>query len=122
MSTMTAVYTELNIDALNDLADDISPYVRARNTSFPAITFRVDSEDFERTSTSLYRKLASVSVTCYARSVMEAEALGAAVLTALKGDHCNYIETLERDYEEGYDDDSVGVFMVTINYIKNMEA
>ena len=51
-----------------------------------------------------------------ARSVMEAEEVAAAVTGAVIDNVCNTIESIERDYEEGYDDDSVGLFLVTINY------
>ncbi len=122
MSTMSTVYTELNVASITNLVDDISPYVRARNTSFPAITFQVSTEQYERTSSSVYRALAEVEVTCYARSVMEAEAVGAAVKAVVLDDHCNYLNTIEREYEEGYDDDAVGIFMFIISYTKNLEA
>lgn len=122
MSTMSIVYTELNVESITDLVDDISPYVRARNTAFPAITYQVGTEQYERTSSSVYRALAEVEVTCYARSVMEAETVGAAVRDAILDNHCNYLNTIEREYEEAYDDDSVGVFMFIISYTKNLGA
>ncbi len=118
MSIFETVYDELNVSAITSLVDDISPYVRARETGFPAITIEVPSASFERDSLGTYRTLSEVEATIMARSVAEAESVADAVLTVVGSDACNYLDSISRDYDEGYDGDSVGIFMVTINYTK----
>ncbi len=122
MSIFKEVYDELNVEALTNLVDDISPYVRARGTTFPAVTFEIGTETFERVSTGISRSLAEVEVTCYARSVIESEEVGEVVKGLVLESDCNYLNSIDREYDEGYDDDSVGVFMVVINYTKSKEA
>ena len=119
MTTFADVYSELDVSDITSLVNDISPYVRARRTDFPAIIFSIPEETFERQSTGIYRIRAAVEVMCLARSVQEAEDIADAVLAELAKDCLNDLESITRDYEEGYDDDSVGVFIVTINYTKN---
>ena len=50
-----------------------------------------------------------------ARSVTESESIAEAVITAVVDNSCVILDSISRSYEEGYDDDSVGLFMVTIN-------
>ena len=38
------------------------------------------------------------------------------VLTVLSTEDCIALDSMSREYEEGYDDDSVGLFTVTINF------
>ena len=116
MSIFSDIYTDLNVTTVTDVVDDISPYVRARGSSFPAVIIEVPTQNFERLSSGVYRTASSVTLTCLARSVLEAEAVSEAVLAAATDNVCNVIESIDRDYEEGYDDDSVGTFIVTINY------
>lgn len=116
MSIFTTVFNDLNVTVVTDLVDDISPYVRGRGKGFPAIVFEVPSQNFDRISSGVYRTASDISLQCMARSVMEAEEVAAAVTGAVIDNVCNTIESIERDYEEGYDDDSVGLFLVTINY------
>ena len=118
MSIFAQVFAELNVESVRTQVNDISPYVRARGTDFPAITFMVGTEEFERNSTGFVYSLADVQVTCMARSVVESEAIAASVKNAVTAGNCNFLTSIERDYEEGYDDDSVGVFSVTLNYSK----
>lgn len=115
MSIMSDVYTKLNVSTINDLVNDVSPYVRARGTDFPAVLFSVPSQDFERISTGNYRVASSVEVVCVARSVTESETIATAVLALLDGT-CDVVDSVTREYEEGYDEDSVGVFSVIINF------
>ena len=119
MSVFSDIYTQLNVAAITGITDDISPYVRARGTDFPCVLIEVPTETYERNSSGTYRKQADVNLTCIARSVAGAETLAEAVLTELVKSSCNYIESISREYEEGYDDDSVGLFLVTINYTMN---
>ena len=116
MSIFQTVYTDLNVSSVTDLVDDISPYVRARGSGFPAVIIEVPTQSFERLSTGVYRTVSSVQLTCLARTVLEAENVSEAVLAAAVDNVCNVIESIDRDYEEGYDEDSVGTFIVTINY------
>ena len=115
MSVFTDLYSKLNVSAVNNLVDDISPYVRARNTDFPAITYEIPEQTFERISTGTFRSVANAEVRVMARSVTESETIADAVVTALSGTDCYVLDSISRDYEEGYDDESVGLFMVTIN-------
>lgn len=116
MNIFQTVYTTLNVESVTDLVDDISPYVRARDTNFPAIIIEIPSQQFDRLSTGVYRITSDVEVSCMARSVLEAEAVADAVLLVVADNDCNALDTVSREYEEGYDDDSVGLFTVTINY------
>jgi len=117
MNIFQTVYTDLNVAPVTALANDISPYVRGRGKDFPAVLYEVPTQNFERLSMGVYRTSSSVMVQCIARSVQDAESLSEAVLAALVDNVCNVLESIDRDYEEGYDDDSVGLFSVTINYI-----
>lgn len=116
MSIFTQIYSQLNVDEVTDLVDDISPYVRGRNTDFPAVLIEVPTQSFDRISTGTYRTQSDVELTCLGRSVADAEAVADAVLVAVIDNECNVIDTISRDYTEGYDEDSVGVFSVVINY------
>lgn len=116
MTIFETVYQDLNVAAVTNLVGDISPYVRGRRTSFPAVLYEIPSQEYERLSSGAYRILSEVEVTCIARSVSEAEAVAAAVIDSVIDATCNVIQTVTRDYEEGHDEDSVGLFMVTINY------
>ena len=116
MSIFSDIYSDLNVSAVNALVDDISPYVRGRGKDMPAVLIEVPTQSFERLSTGVYRTLSEVSLTCIARSVLEAEDVAEAVYAAVIDNECNVIDTISREYEEGYDDDSVGTFIVTINY------
>lgn len=119
MTVFADVYSELNVNDITSLVNDISPYVRARGSDFPAIIFSVPEESFERQSTGVYRIQAAVEVMCLARTVQGAEDIAEAVLAQVSEDCLNDLDSITRDYDEGYDDDSVGVFIVTINYTKN---
>ena len=116
MNIFETVYTDLNVSGVNSVVNDISPYVRGRKKDMPAVLIEVPTQDFDRLSTGVYRTLSSVSLTCIARSVNEAEEVAEAVMTAVIDNNCNVINSVSRDYEEGYDDDSVGTFLVTIDY------
>ena len=115
MSIMQTIYTTLNVAAVNNLADDVSPYVRRRGSDFPCVLYEVPNQTFERTSSGTYRIVSEVTVACIARSVADAETLGAAAFGVLVDNECNVIDSVQREYEEGYDDDSVGLFIHTIN-------
>ena len=117
MSIFSDIYTDLNVSAVNAVVDDISPYVRGRGKGFPAVLIEVPTQNFERVSTGVHRTASSVTLTCLARTVLEAEDVAEAVYGAVIDNVCNVIESIDREYEEGYDDDSVGTFIVTINYI-----
>ncbi len=119
MSTFSDVYDELDVNDITKLVSDISPYVRARGSSFPAIIFSIPEETFDRQSTGTFRVQAAVEVQCLARSVQEAEDIADAVLEVVFANCANYVESITREYDEAYDDDSVGVFIVNINYLKN---
>ncbi len=119
MTVFADVYSELDVTDINRLVNDISPYVRARGSDFPAIIFSIPEETFERQSTGTYRIQAAVEVMCLARSVQGAEDIAEAVLAEISENCINDLDSITRDYDEGYDDDSVGVFIVTINYTKN---
>jgi len=119
MSTFADVYDELDVSAIRNKVSDISPYVRARGSSFPAIIFSIPEETFERQSSGVYRVQAAVEVQCLARSVQEAEDIADKVLEVVLANCVNYVESITREYDEAYDDDSVGMFIVNINYLKN---
>ena len=116
MSIFATVFADLNVDAVTSLCDDISPYVRGRGKDFPAVLYEVPTQNFDRISSGVFRVESSVEVSCYARSVVQAETLADAVITNVIDNTCNVIDSVNRDYEEGYDDDSVGLFSVPINY------
>ena len=116
MSIFSDVFTTLNVAAVTTLVEDISPYVRARGTTFPAIIIEVPTQQFDRVSTGAYRTVSEVELSCMARTVLEAEAVADAVLLVVAADTCNALDSVSREYEEGFDDDSVGLFTVTINF------
>ena len=116
MNIFQEVYTIINVTAVTNLVADISPYVRARGTDFPAVIIEVPTQQFERLSNEVYRTASDVEVSILARTVLEAEAVADAVLSVLSTERCIALESMSREYEEGYDDDSVGLFTVTINF------
>ena len=116
MSIFATIYAMLDVSDVNAVVDDISPYVRGRGKDFPAVLYEVPTQTFERFSAGVYRTASEVQLSCLARSVVEAEAVAAVVLEKVVDNVCNTLDTIQRDYEEGYDDDSVGLFSVTINF------
>ena len=116
MNIFEQIYTLLNVAAVTSVTDDISPYVRGRKKGFPCVLFEVPNETFDRDSGGTYRIASEVELRCIARSVNEAEVVADAVLSVLTESACLNLESISREYEEGYDDDSVGLFTVTINF------
>jgi len=116
MSVFSDIYNILNVSGVTTLVDDISPYVRGRGKGFPCVLFEIPNETFDRNSAGSYRSAAEVVIHCIDRSVEGAETVSDAVLDALNDSNCGFVESISREYEEGYDDDSVGLFTVSINY------
>lgn len=116
MSVFTEIYNILNVAAITNIADDISPYVRGRGKGFPCVLYEIPTQIFDRTTGGAYRSVTEASIKCMDRTVAGAETLADAVLTVLNEVTCGMVDSIDREYEEGYDDDSVGMFTTTINF------
>lgn len=114
MSIFATLYSIINDAEISGL-NDISPYVRGRGKDFPCVLIEVPTETWDRNSGGVYRKVYECTFRVVARSVSESETIAANVVSTLV-DSCGRIESIDREYEEGYDDDSVGLFSVIINY------
>jgi len=115
MTIFKDLYDLVNDASIDDL-NDISPYVRDRNKDFPCVIIEVPTETWDRHSNGAYRRVYECSYRIIARSVSQSEEIAGDVITALTSACDVWIETIDREYEEGYDDDSVGLFSVIINF------
>ena len=114
-NTPAALYNVLNVNDITDLVSDISPYVRDREESFPAVIYEVPNETFDRTSTGYTRSLAEAEVTVMARGAEEGETIADAVFSVLSGTACVVIDSIQREYDQSYDGSSAGIYSVRLS-------
>ena len=101
----------------------ITPFVRNRDTSFPAIVYNVQDERYINTSTEIHHREASVEINILSRSQETNDDILQVVVEKLnnvKGTYagqCIYsnIDTVSRDYEEAEDSGSNGIFVTTLS-------
>jgi len=115
MTIFQTLYDIVNNASIAGL-NDISPYIRDRNKDFPCVLIEVPTENWERHSSGAYRRVYECMYRVVARSVSQAETIAESVVTAIVSNCNSYIDNIDREYEEGYDDDSVGLFSVIINF------
>ncbi len=122
INTPAKLYTMLNVEAITDLVNDISPYVRDREDSFPAVVYEVPSESFDRSSTGYTRALADAEVTVMARSAQSGEDIASAVFEVLADQACVVIESIAREYDQSYDGTSAGIYSVRLQILISQGA
>ena len=115
INTPAKLYTILNVNDVTDLVNDISPYVRDREDSFPAIAYEVPTEVFDRTSTGYTRALADAEVTVMARSAQAGEDIASVVFDVLAAEPCVVIDSISREYDQSYDGSSAGIYSVRLS-------
>ncbi len=115
VNTPKKLYDILNVADVTDLVNDISPYVRDREDSFPAVVYEVPSESFERSSTGYQRSLADADVQVMARSAQAGEDIASAVFDVLAAEPCVVIDSISREYDQSYDGSSAGIYSVIIS-------
>ena len=101
----------------------ITPFVRNRDTSFPAIVYNVQDERYINTSTEIHHREASVEINILSRSQESNDDILQVLvdnLNNVKGTYagqCIYsnIDTVSRDYEEAEDSGSNGIFVTTLS-------
>ena len=115
VNTPAKLYTLLNVNDITKLVSDISPYVRDREESFPAIVFEVPTETFDRHSAGYARALADAEVTVMARTAQEGETIASVVFSELAADQCVVIDSINREYDQAYDGSSAGIYSVRLS-------
>ena len=115
VNTPAKLYTMLNVSAITELVNGISPYVRDREESFPAVIYEVPMESIERTSTGYVRSLADAEVTIKTRGAEQAETIAEAVFNVLIAEPCVVVDTISREYDQSYDGTSAGMYSVTLS-------
>ena len=115
VNTPAKLYTMLNVSDVTDLVSDISPYVRDREDSFPAVVYEVPSESFDRSSNGYQRSLADADIQVMARSAQEGEDIASAVFDVLAAETCVIIDSISREYDQSYDGSSAGIYSVILS-------
>ena len=121
-NTPALVYSILNVDAITTLVSDISPYVRDREESFPAVIYEVPNETFDRSSSTYTRSLAEAEVTVMARSAQEGETIADAVFGVLAETACVVVDSIQREYDQSYDRTSAGIYSVRLSTLISQGA
>ncbi len=121
-NTPAKLYTILNVSDVTDLVSDISPYVRDREESFPAVIYEVPNETFDRHSAGYTRSLAEADVTVMARSAQEGETIADAVFNLLAAESCVVIDSIQREYDQSYDGSSAGIYSVRLSILISQGA
>mgnify|MGYP006154326289 FL=1 len=114
-NTPAKLYTMLNVSDITNIVNDISPYVRDREDSFPAVVYEVPNEQFDRTSTGYNRALADAEVTVKTRSAQQGEDIASVVFDTLAAESCVVIHSISREYDQSYDGSSAGIYSVRLS-------
>ena len=114
-NTPAKLYTMLNVSDITNIVNDISPYVRDREESFPAVIYEVPNEQFDRTSTGYNRALADAEVTVKTRSAQQGEDIASVVFDTLAAESCVVIHSISREYDQSYDGSSAGIYSVRLS-------
>ena len=114
-NTPAKLYTMLNVSDITNIVNDISPYVRDREESFPAVIYEVPNEQFDRTSTGYNRALADAEVTVKTRSAQQGEDIASVVFDTLAAESCVVIDSISREYDQSYDGSSAGIYSVRLS-------
>ena len=120
--TSEAVYAMINIEAITDLVNGISPFVRNRRVEFPAIAYDVGDEQYINDATTIHHRESSVDINIMARSQEEADDILDVCVTNLShlrntyAGQCVYstVASVTRDYQEAEDSGSNGIFITTL--------
>ncbi len=117
MSFATTTFSLLSNDS--DVAaivgSRISPYARNHDDDFPAIIFQIPREEIESdTAGRDLLRIATVEITCMARTHIEADTLAEAVVAAIATKTAARSITIDRDYGDPYDGSQELVYRSTV--------
>lgn len=116
-TTPDYLYGKLDVTAINAVVNDVSPFVRNRQASFPVLVYEIPTETFDRHSTGYIRSVADAEVSILARSSEEVESIADTVITTLQTEQCIRVDSLSREYDPSFDGSSAGIYLITINLI-----
>ena len=118
MSFATDIYTLLSTtDGVSDIVGSrISPYVRNTGDEFPAVVFQIPREEIESDSAGRdLMRIATIEITCLARTYIDADLLAEAVVIAVKGaTPVARSLTIDRDFGDPYDGSQDLVYRSTV--------
>ena len=94
----------------------ISPYVRNTGDDFPAVVFQIPREEIESDSVGRdLMRIATIEITCLARTYLEADSLAEAVVVAIATSvPVARSLTIDRDFGDPYDGSQDLVYRSTV--------
>ena len=94
----------------------ISPYVRNTGDDFPAVVFEIPREEIESDAEGRdLMRIATIEITCLARTYLEADSLAEAVVVAIKtAVPVARSLTIDRDFGDPYDGSQDLVYRSTV--------
>ena len=117
MSFATTTYSLLagDTDVAAIVGTRISPYARNPEDAFPAIVFQIPMEEIESDSAGRdLLRIATIEITCLARTHVQADALAELVVLAIAGKAAARSFSIGRDFGDPYDGSNELVYRSTV--------
>ena len=117
MSFATTTYSLLagDTDVAAIVGTRISPYARNPEDAFPAIVFQIPTEEIESDSAGRdLMRIATIEITCLARTHVQADALAELVVLAIAGKAAARSLSIGRDFGDPYDGSNELVYRSTV--------
>ena len=117
MSIATTSYSLLagDTDVAAIVGSRISPYARNPEDAFPAIVFQIPMEEIESDSAGRdLLRIATIEITCLARTHVQADALAELVVLAIAGKAAARSLSIGRDFGDPYDGSNELVYRSTV--------
>ena len=117
MSFATTTYSLLagDSDVAAIVGTRISPYARNPEDAFPAIVFQIPTEEIESDSAGRdLLRIATIEITCLARTHVQADALAELVVLAIAGKAAARSLSIGRDFGDPYDGSNELVYRSTV--------
>ena len=117
MSFATTTYSLLagDSDVAAIVGTRISPYARNPEDAFPAIVFQIPMEEIESDSAGRdLLRIATIEITCLARTHVQADALAELVVIAIAGKAAARSLSIGRDFGDPYDGSNELVYRSTV--------
>ena len=117
MSFATTTYSLLagDTDVAAIVGTRISPYARNPEDAFPAIVFQIPMEEIESDSVGRdLLRIATIEITCLARTHVQADALAELVVIAIAGKAAARSLSIGRDFGDPYDGSNELVYRSTV--------
>ena len=117
MSSATTTYSLLagDTDVAAIVGTRISPYARNPEDAFPAIVFQIPMEEIESDSAGRdLLRIATIEITCLARTHVQADALAELVVLAIAGKAAARSLSIGRDFGDPYDGSNELVYRSTV--------